>query len=205
MLIAVICCIMPKIYAQTIVEKTFDFKQKRRVMLDLQITDSIDIQTWNKSEVYAYASININNNKDNDAYQTSFKELDDKLEITSGFKEDYFKNCQCNNSSQIIWKVMIPENSELSVKTINGNIIIKGKTAAVDIHSISGFIDMGIGADKGADLSLKTISGNIYTDVNFSGKISKDVVEVKILKKLNGGGVAINLETISGDIFLRKY
>jgi hypothetical protein len=203
-LIAVICCIMLKIQAQMIVEKTLDFKQKKLVVLDLQITDSINIQTWNKNEVYAYASIDINQNKDNEAYQTSFKELDDRIEIMAKFNSDYFKNRDCDSGSEIVWKIMIPENIELSVKTINGNITIKGKTTAVKAHTISGFVDLEIPTDKKADLNLKTISGNIYTDLDLSANVTKRIAELMISEKINGGGVLINLESISGDIFLRK-
>lgn len=202
--IAAIGCIMPLVHAQKIVEKTFNFSNKNSLELDLQITDSINIQTWNKNEVYVYATINVNDNKDNEAYQTSFNELDGKVEIKAKFQDKYFKGRNCNNQANIAWKILAPENAEISVKTINGNIIITGKTNSIKAHTISGFIDMGMAADKKADLNLKTITGNIYTDLNMASNTNKRVVELKINEKLNGGGVPIDLETISGDIFLRK-
>ena len=201
--IAAISCIMPIVHAQKIVEKTLNFNNKRALVLDLQITDSINIQTWNKNEVYAYATINVNDNKDNEAYKTSFDDTGDKVEIKAKFDDQFFKGKQCNNEVNVAWKLMVPENAELSVKTINGNIIIVGKTNSVKAHTISGFIDMGIEAGKGADLNLKTITGNIYTDLSFAS-LNKRVVELKVNEKLNGGGRPIDLETISGDIFLRK-
>lgn len=203
-IIAVISCIMPKIQAQRIVEKSFNFNNKRMVVLDLQIIDSIDIQTWNKSELYVYGTINVNDNKDNEIYQTSFSEAGDRIDVQAKFDEDYFKGKNHNVETEIAWKVMLPETAELSVKTINGNIIIKGKTTSVKAHTISGFIDMGLPADKKADLDLKTITGNIYTDLNLPEAVNKREMELRISQKLNGGGVPINLETISGDIFLRK-
>ncbi len=201
--IAAISCIMPIVHAQKIVEKTLNFNNKRALVLDLQITDSINIQTWNKNEVYAYVSINVNDNKDNEAYKTSFDDTGDKVEIKAKFDDQFFKGKQCNNEVNVAWKLMVPENAELSVKTINGNIIIVGKTNSVKAHTISGFIDMGIEAGKGADLNLKTITGNIYTDLSFAS-LNKRVVELKVNEKLNGGGRPIDLETISGDIFLRR-
>jgi len=53
--------------AQKTIEKHLNFSQKTGVILDLQIADSIKISTWNKKEVYAKASVNINDNKDNEA------------------------------------------------------------------------------------------------------------------------------------------
>ncbi len=201
--IVAISCIMPLVHAQKIVEKTFNFNNKKSLVLDLQITDSINIQTWNKNEVYAYASINVNENKDNEAYKTSFGEAGDRVEIKAKFDDQFFKGKQCNNEVNVAWKLMVPENAEISVKTINGNIIIMGKINSVKAHTINGFIDMGIESGKGADLNLKTITGNIYTDLNLAS-LNKRIVELKINEKLNGGGVPVNLETISGDIFLRK-
>lgn len=203
-IIAAICCIMPKVQAQKIIEKKFDFKQKKLVVMDLQITDSIDIQTWSKDEVYAYASVNVNKNADNEVYQTSFNELDDRIEILAKFEKDYFNNRTNNVNLEIVWKVMVPENIELSVKTINGNITIKGKTNSVKAHTISGFVDLAIPSNKKADLDLKTVTGNIYTDLDFSSNVTKRTFDLKISEKLNGGGVPVNLESVSGDIYLRK-
>jgi predicted membrane protein len=203
--IVAICCIMPEIQAQKVIEKRLNFDNKKKLVLDLQITDSINIQTWKKSEVYAYASVNINENQNNEIYHTSFSESGDQLEVKAKFEEGYFKNRKNNCiTSEIEWKIMVPENAEISVKTINGNIIITGPAASVKAHTISGFIDMGIASDKKADLSLKTITGNIYTDLQLASNVTNRVVELKILERLNGGGAPINLESVSGDIFLRK-
>ena len=55
------------------------FQEKNPSSLKIQIADSIIIQTWNKNEVYVKASVNINENKDNEAYDTSFDESEMKL------------------------------------------------------------------------------------------------------------------------------
>lgn len=203
--IAAICCLMPKVQAQKIVEKSMNFNNKNTVSLDLQITDSINVNTWNKNEVYVYATIEVNGNKDNEAYQTTFKEEGDRIEVKAKFMEDYFKGQKNQNfKTEITWKVMVPENADLSIKTINGNIIIAGKVNSVKANSISGFIDLGIPANKKADLELKTITGTIYTDIVEPKTGNKMMAEVQITDKMNGGGLPVKLETISGDIFLRK-
>ena len=123
--------------------------------LNIQIADSIDIQTWSKNEVYANASVNINENKDNDAYLISFKESGTSVEIEASFKEDYFKGRDnCCTESDIRWQVFIPEKATFSVETINGNITIKGQTGEMEIKTISGFIDLAVPTAKQADIDV---------------------------------------------------
>lgn len=202
--ILALCAVMDGIQAQKIIEKNISFAQKNALELNLQIADSINVHTWNKNEVYAKASVNINQNKDNDVYETSFDESGDRVSIKANFRSDYFKGKKHCCESEISWDIYLPENARVSIETINGNIIITGKTSQIKAHTISGFIDVSISAEKKADLEMKTISGNIYTDIAMATSGKQRIAELKINDKLNGGGVPINLETISGDIFFRK-
>ena len=79
------------IQAQQIIEKHIDFSGKESLSLKIQIADSINVQTWNKNEVYVKASVNINENKDNDAYVTSFDETGKTVVVNAKFKDKYFK------------------------------------------------------------------------------------------------------------------
>lgn len=195
--------------AQKIVEKHFNFSGGQSVKLNIQIADSIRVITWNKNEVYTKASIDINNNKDNDVYLTNFDESGGSIAISSKF-DDKKKNigyndschCCCNYNSKIYWDVYIPEQAAVSVETIDGNIIIEGKTNAIKAHSISGFIDLAFAASRKADLKMSTISGTIYTDLAINKAQDKHGNSVRTA--YNGGGNIVELETISGDIFLRK-
>jgi len=78
-------------YAQQKIEKHIDFSGKESLSLKIQIADSINVQTWNKNEVYIKASVNINENKDNDAYITSFDDSDKTISVKANFKDNYFK------------------------------------------------------------------------------------------------------------------
>ena len=197
--------------AQKIVEKHLTYSAGKKVDMNIQIADSIRIITWNKNEVYVKASININNNKYNDIYLTSFDESGNDIDIRAKFDDDKTRdtwddscNCRCNNwRSKIYWDVYIPENAAFSVETINGNIIIDGKTDEVRAHTISGFIDLVFAPARKADLKMSTISGTIYTNlalVKPRGHHGGNTVD----SEYNGGGKRVDLETISGDIFLRK-
>ena len=196
--------------AQQIVEKHMNYASGKKVELNIQIADSIRVITWNKNEVYVKASININDNKDNDIYLTSFGESGNRLDITAKFDEDKSKrnwndscHCCCNYRSKIYWDVYIPENAAFTVETIDGNIIIDGKTDEIKAHTISGFIDLVFSPNRKADLKMSTISGTIYTNLAI-GKPGKNRGGNEVSSEVNGGGKRVDLETISGDIFLRK-
>jgi hypothetical protein len=196
-------------HAQRLIEKHFAFKPNQSIQLDLQIADSIRIITWNKNEVYAKASVDINDNKDNDVYLTEFNDEANMIEVKAKFDENkktgYNDSCHCccNYKSKIYWDVYIPEQSDFSVETINGNIIIEGNTKEIKAHSISGFIDVSFAASRKADLKMSTISGTIYTDITMD-KVSERNGGNAVDVAYNGGGEDVDLETISGDIFLRK-
>ncbi len=207
--ILILCMFSCFTHAQKIVEKHIAFAQNQSIKLDIQIADSIRIITWNKNEVYAKASVSINDNKDNDIYLTDFDEQGNTIEVNAKFddtkKVGYNDSCHCccNYKSKIYWDIYVPEQSAFSVETINGDIIIEGNTKAVKAHSISGFIDLSFAASRKADLKMSTISGTIYTDIAMNST-SKRNGGNSVDAEYNGGGEDVELETISGDIFLRK-
>jgi len=197
-------CLCP-IKAQQIIEKHIDFSGKNALSLNIQIADSIKIQTWNKNEVYVKASVNINENKDNDAYVTSFDNIGNSVVVNAKFKENYFKGKNnCCNQSIVYWEVFMPEKTRFSVETINADVTITGLTKEMKVKSISGYIDLSVPAGKQADLDFSTISGRMYSNLNLTPEKRHSGIPLKISEKLNNGGDPINLETISGDIFFRK-
>ena len=97
----------------------------------------------------------------------------------------------------------MPDNAAFSVGTINGSITIEGKTTSIKAKSISSFTNLRCSPARKAYLKMNTITGTIYTDLPLSGSESHSRSHT-VNTKLNGGGDDVNLETISGDIFLRK-
>jgi Putative adhesin len=191
--------------AQQIIEKHMDFTGKESLSMKIQIADSINIQTWGKNEVYIKASVNINENKDNEAYITSFDNSGKTILVNANFKEHYFKGKKnCCNVSDICWQIYVPEKTKFLVETIDGNITVTGKTREMSIKSISGYIDLAVPQDKQADIEFSTVSGRMYSDLKLALNKTHSGVPFKITEKLNNGGDPIKLETISGDIFFRK-
>lgn len=193
------------IYAQQIIEKHIDFSGKEALSLKIQIADSINIQTWAKNEVYVKASVNVNENKDNDAYVTEFDDSGKSVAISANFKDNYLKGKKnCCNETDIYWQVYLPEKTKFSVETINADITIKGKTMDMNVKSISGYIDLSEPVGKKADLDFSTISGRMYSNHELALNKMHSGIPMKITEKMNNGGDLIKLETISGDIYFRK-
>ena len=191
--------------AQQIIEKHMDFTGKESISMKIQIADSINVQTWNKNEVYIKASVNINENKDNDAYLTSFDNAGQTVFVKANFRDNYFKGKKnCCNETNIFWQVFIPEKAKFSVETINANVTITGQTNGMNVKSISGYIDLTEPAGKHADIDFSTISGRMYSNHELALNKMHSGIPLKITQKLNNGGDPIKLETISGDIFFRK-
>jgi hypothetical protein len=201
----VLCLCFVSANAQKIIEKHISFSGKEITSLNIQIADSIRIIAWNKNEVYIRGSVNVNTNKDNESYQVTTNETGRAVNVDARFSENYFKGKKnCCNESEIFWEIYLPENTKFTVETINGNITVTGKTKAMTVKSISGYIDLAIPSDRSADVELSTISGRMYSDLNLGAKKEQSEMPMKIVQKLNNGGDPIRLETISGDIFFRK-
>lgn len=195
--------------AQKVVEKHVNLSSNGAVTLNIQIADSIIIRTWNKNEAYVRATVNVNDNKDNDYYKWDFDEGGGNLNVKAEFDypEGRSRNCNCDTKAEINCVVYIPENTNLTVETISGNITISGQTAEVKAKSISGFVDMAVSPQQAAQVKLNTITGTMYSDLDLEAK-DKNMRKVggnTINSSLNGGGSnVIQLETISGDIFFHK-
>lgn len=95
--------------------------------------------------------------------------------------------------------------------TVSGDIQVRfapmrqGPSA---ISTVSGDVDVSMPTNTKATLKLRSISGEVYTDFDMNlnnnqnnmQHIGGQVVDGSI----NGGGNALSLKTVSGDIFVRK-
>ncbi len=202
-IIGILC--FASVKAQEITEKHFDFSGKESVEINIQIADSLNLHTWNKNEVFAKASVNINDNEDNEGYVISFDESGKSLVINGKFKDNYFRGRNnCCTETDIFWEIYLPERITINVETINGNITIDGITDEIRVKSISGFIDMAASSDRKADIKFSTITGTIYTDHKLASERHAAGIPTVIKEDLNNGGSPVTLETISGDIFFRR-
>lgn len=93
---------------------------------------------------------------------------------------------------------------EMNLETISGGIEIKNYKGAVRAKSISGFVDFTPPGNQGFDAAFKSVTGEIYTDFDLKLDDGSTAWSKRLNRSLNGGGEKVTLETVSGDIFLRK-
>jgi hypothetical protein len=129
-----------------------------------------------------------------------------------------YVNVYSHNDRQITadidYEIYIPRANALKIKTISGNIKTDIENAKTSLKSISGDIDLTIAENQKKSFKLKTISGDVYSNIQLdTNKNEKDEdglprigggYGTDVVAKINGGGDEIKLETISGNIYIRK-
>lgn len=83
------------------------------------------------------------------------------------------------------------------------------QASPTDVSSTSGDVDVSLPENTKGNFQMKTVSGEVYTDLDFEfggeeGRSKRWGGGMSAEATLNGGGVQINLKSISGDIFIRK-
>lgn len=217
---------------QKIVEETYKLPESNRVSMNLKFADSIKVTSWDKDEIQIKAVILINNGKLNEAFTMKVDKSGGELEIITDFDKELMKqgrieDCEqyvsrsgnsyttrkgvnWNNGtmicSDIYFEIKVSNKVDFRLETISGNIEIRGFAGKLFAKTISGFVDLTWKASRGANLEMKTITGDVFSnlDVALENKKKNPVVSYELKGKVNGGGVPIHLESISGDVYLRK-
>lgn len=151
------------------------------------------------------------------SYYSYKKHSHDKDDDTKKDDDDCHKHSHNNIVNYVIY---VPKNITLKVKSISGsvetenykgilkldlisgNITVKKHSKDMHLKTISGDIDIYV-AD--AKLEAKTLTGGVYSDldINFN-KNKRKGFGSKIVTTINKGTAYLKLNTISGDIYLRK-
>lgn len=123
-------------------------------------------------------------------------------------------------TTEINYIVYVPKNSKLFVKSISGSletdyfvgdletdlisgdIEIKKYNGTLELKTISGFVDVTINK---ASLNAKTLTGTIYSDIEMKPDSQKKSIASNSIKTtINNGSEDLDINTISGNIYLRK-
>lgn len=208
-------------------EKSFNVLTNQKVKLDLKFGDHIIVKAWDKKEVSFKAVIEINGGKLNDALLLSYADKDPKeLRIGADFDKERIKAGKCGDCSgnstfswnnhgngyvicsHITYEIYVPRSADVDVESISSDIELAGLDGPVYAKTISGFVDLSWSERRGADISMKTISGEAYSDLDNLGfrnkKDTPPIVGYELLGTVGRGGPNLHLESISGNIYLRK-
>jgi hypothetical protein len=115
-----------------------------------------------------------------------------------------------NNGNATLTNITGPlvANATSSDMVIKFSSLNQSKPSA--ISTVAGTVDIHLPANTKANFKLKTIQGEIYSDfdMNIARDTKSNLPRVSggnnIDGKTNGGGVEMNLYTISGDMYIRK-
>jgi hypothetical protein len=117
-------------------------------------------------------------------------------------------------------------NSQVNMSNISGPVVANSTNGNVEIVfskmtpekpnsilSVNGYVDVTLPKDTKADLELNTVNGEAYTDWDIqvdkdaSSAMSMGLAEMNMFNvagKINGGGIPISIQSVNGDIYLRK-
>ena len=126
------------------------------------------------------------------------------------------------STTQINYVVIVPKNINLKIKSISGSVsidtfqgglvtdlisgdvTIKKYNGELRLKTISGSLDVTVNKAK---LNAKSLTGTIYSDLEFENNPSNKSYNGshnKVSKEVNGGTIPLEMETISGNIYIRK-
>jgi hypothetical protein len=211
-----------------LVDRSIEVRNGDTITLDLKFGESIVIKAWDEERVSFRASIEINGGALNEALLLDYNQ-GNGLRITADYDEQLLRSGtsqDCKDSRQttmnwnqeyrygytvcsnIHYEIMIPRFADLEVESISSDIEIYNLKGPVRAKTISGFVDLSWPGGRGADFSMKTISGEVYSGleqlelINRKGRVP--LVGYELRGSVGHGGPYINLESISGNIYLRQ-
>ena len=197
-------------FSQKVITKKVDVTGKKMEM-KFDFADSIRIEAWNKNTVELEVSVNIDNNRFNKYYKLNENSFSGDIDLIEKIDFEAIKKIKgggnnCNFDKMIRYKLKVPASLEFSLKTISGQVVLEGSLGKMSVNSISGFIDYAVPASMKTRINLSTVTGDVYSNLKFDNKPEKEAqwVGTKRQLTLNGGTQPIKLETVSGNIYLRK-
>lgn len=209
-----------------IVERSFTIKQDDKINLDLRFGEIITVKSWDKNEVSFKADIEINQGKLNDALLLDFAHENGRLDIDADYDEEMLEEGKCddcpdsnytsynwNNGdgyvvcSRITYEIFVPKNADINIESISGDIELIDLAGPIRAKSISGFVDLSWPSGRRADIDIKTVSGEAYTNLDelqFDNRKSMPMVGYDLNGRIGDGGTRVSLESVSGNIYLRR-
>lgn len=215
-------------WSQRQVEKTESIASADQLYVHFKFADDIKIEQWNRNEFKVEASVLIDDGEGNADFSLQSDRSGSTLEISSDFgdyfqrkqKNYYGKDC-CNKKTSINYVVYVPKGVKLKVKSISGDVIADNFSGQLVTDLVSGDVtlkkykgelrlktvsgDLDITTNK-AEINAKTLTGTIYSDLNIAQdqKKSGNHGYNRVKGSVSSGGELIVLETVSGNIYMRK-
>ena len=199
------------LHGQTVLTEELPVKNQKRLDLDISFADEISIEYWSQPKVSVIAHVSINDGEADSLFSLITRSSADYLTVKMDRErwERFAKQSRMNCiSSEVKVEVKMPRTLDIDAESISANFTLPYPDHEVNIKTISGDIDISMPEKSNMEFHAKTISGEVYSDLNISYPFGKEgltqIVGMNIRGRINNGGPLSRLETISGDIFLRK-
>ncbi|GJM61850.1 hypothetical protein [Persicobacter diffluens] len=194
-------------------EKQWTLADDEAVAIELKFAEHIELISSKSKQLKVVVEMEFDTDFSyEEVYQLAGESEDGQLYIQSVYDFEKLKREELvvNNttvSSQVhfktLYKIYVPAGHSLSLKTISGNVEVRAVPNAMNIKTVSGYIDVDWSENWGGAFRFSTIEGEIYTDFDFRKKQGSGV-GLKLAQEYKGGGKLIQLKAVSGDIYLRK-
>jgi lia operon protein LiaG len=145
-----------------------------------------------------------------------------KIKVPENFSLKLHSGCERSNEVTVTNmknEIEINNCHDITLKNVAGPLILSTISGSIDVSiqeivknkplsitTISGAIEVRMPAQIAANVEMTTVTGGMYTD--FDIPETKDQMKRigghRLDFKLNGGGTNLKLNTISGNIYLRK-
>ncbi|SDL25985.1 hypothetical protein SAMN05421823_10539 [Catalinimonas alkaloidigena] len=212
--------------AQRRVEKQLPLTSGQALRLKLELADSIVVKTWDRPEAQVIALVSINDGQDDDAYALNTETTPDTVAFVADIPDldslarplpdkTSHKVMYSRRNGQawgvtvdIRYEVFLPKGVPLALETINGSLVIPPTGAPLRVHSISGKVDLFVPRNQGTDVTAKTVMGVLYTDFPFEPVREDGLYRIAGQENaltINGGGIPLTLETVTGDVLIHQY
>lgn len=114
---------------------------------------------------------------------------------------------QCPHGNIKLSAITGPVTAYTSIGNITVDFSMLNQASPTSLSTVGGEIDVTLPKNSNADLSVET-RGMVYSDLNLkdkkNSKTPKNSHSRKILRAMNNGGVAINIKSSLGNVYLRK-
>lgn len=160
---------------------TGDFDAPSRLSVDGGDNGGVSVEAWTRDAVEVRAKIWANA-RDADRARALAEEV--RVRMTDGRLVATGPDTGRRESWGVSWEVMVPEQMDLDIETMNGGIAIAGVSGRIDFRAVNGGVHL---TEVGGDVSGRTTNGGLHVELDG--------------RRWDGPG--LDVETTNGGVTLR--